>query len=414
MATFKAVVLSHQQKDDGSYSVKIRVTHNRKSKYIPTTLVAYKKDLTSKLQIKSNSALMFNCNKVIEPMVAALSHLGYKILEGMDVGDVVKYIESNKEPFRLDFFEFADEYVSKQSVGSQKVFRWILGVFERFLGERKCDINSINKRMIYDFMEYIESTPKMYCTRNGELRYSTKPKKAGSSQRSCISYLSSLFNAAKERYNDEDAEVINIPKSPFARIKLEKVQRKGPESLTLEEMQAVISYEGKLTCKQRLAIDLFIISFAFRGMNIADMYELKKPKREFTYYRKKTRRRRTDKAETRVVVPPCIDKYIARVTDGVDLIAKAYKGDDPYKFSSALSLCVVRTMPKIIGKKVSFYGARDTFATLARNVCKVDLSTVDECLVHSSKNLLMDAYVQKDWSILHDVQKSVIDLFSWK
>lgn len=414
MATFKAVVLPHQQKSDGSYNVKIRVTHNRKSKYIPTTLVAYKKDLTSKLQIKSNSALMFSCSKVIEPMVTALSHLGYAVLEDMDVSEVISYVEQKRKVFRLDFFEFADEYVSKQSEGSQKVYNWILGVFERFLGKRECDINDINKDMVYRLLSYIESVPKMVRSKEGGVVPSSKKRNVASSQKSCILYLATLHRAAKERYNDEDAGIINIPRSPFLKIKLEKVQSKGPDSLSVEEMQRVISYDGELTRKQRVAVDLFILSFAFRGMNIADLYELKKPKGEFTYYRKKTRTRRRDRAETRVLVPECLDKYISRVTDGEELISKAYKGNDPYRFTSNISSCITRAIQKILGRRVSFYAARDTFATLARNVCEVDSLVVDESLVHSSKVSLLDAYVQKDWSVIHKVQMSVISLFSWE
>ena len=38
MATFKAVVQQHQQRRDGKYPVSIRITHNRKSVYLPTGL----------------------------------------------------------------------------------------------------------------------------------------------------------------------------------------------------------------------------------------------------------------------------------------------------------------------------------------------------------------------------------------
>lgn len=36
MPTFKALILPHQKREDGSYNVKIRVTQNRQVKYIKT------------------------------------------------------------------------------------------------------------------------------------------------------------------------------------------------------------------------------------------------------------------------------------------------------------------------------------------------------------------------------------------
>jgi hypothetical protein len=53
MATFKAEVYAHQKRHDGTYSIKIRVTHNRRKKYITTTYYVNKDDLTRNLKIKN-------------------------------------------------------------------------------------------------------------------------------------------------------------------------------------------------------------------------------------------------------------------------------------------------------------------------------------------------------------------------
>ena len=45
MASFKAEVYKHQVRKDGTYSIKIRVIHNRKKKYIDTNLVVTKDDV---------------------------------------------------------------------------------------------------------------------------------------------------------------------------------------------------------------------------------------------------------------------------------------------------------------------------------------------------------------------------------
>ena len=40
MATFKAEVYAHQKRADGTYNIKIRVIHQQRKKYIPTTYYA--------------------------------------------------------------------------------------------------------------------------------------------------------------------------------------------------------------------------------------------------------------------------------------------------------------------------------------------------------------------------------------
>lgn len=413
MVTFKAVVLPHQQKEDGSYNVKIRVTHQRKSKYLPTTLVARKTDLTKSLKIKEYSSLRFKCNEEIKRLTDCISNIGYYNLSVMDVAQVVEYIKAYNAPFELDFFQFADSYISKLSEGNRKTYIREVNVLERFLGERRCPINSITKTTVRDLLDFISNEPKTLRNRYG-FSVSSTPKKALSSQQTCIMRLKTIFNAAREKYNDEDLGVILIPRRPFDGIKFSPVIRKGPASLTLEEMQSLISYNGELTKVQRMYLDLFILSFAFRGMNIADMYELKKPSESFVYYRKKTRQRRLDKAETRVLVPSYLNKYIERVSDGGYLIRRDFAKGNPYNFSTYCAKNMKNITKKIIGKECTMYAARDTFATSARNVCKFDAALVDESLVHTSKYKLIDAYVEKDWSVLHEVQTKVLSLFSWE
>ena len=53
MATFKAEVYAHQKRADGTWNIKIRVTHKKKKKYLSTPYYVYKEDLTITLKIKN-------------------------------------------------------------------------------------------------------------------------------------------------------------------------------------------------------------------------------------------------------------------------------------------------------------------------------------------------------------------------
>ena len=70
---------------------------------------------------------------------------------------------------------------------------------------------------------------------------------------------------------------------------------------------------------------------------------------------------------------------------------------------------------KTVGEKVGipdlkFYAARHSWATIARNDLKTDKSTIDEALNHIDKRLsVTDLYIKKDFSIINEVNKSVLD-----
>lgn len=417
MVTFKAVVLAHQKHTDDSYNVKIRVTHRRKSKYLSTTLTAYKTDLTKDLEIRRNSSLMFQCNRIIQQFTEAVSGIGYGTLDSMDVGDVCSYIDSRLKEganFKLDFFAFADEWMECKSKGTRVNYSTSVKRFERFLGKRECDINDITTDLVRRFVTWYEKTPRQYY-KKGEVKDSKVMKKGESSARDTVQRLATIHNAAKDIYNDEDEGIIRIPRSPFKKIKFGMVVHNSQETLTVEEIQklidAVPAYQS-----QRNTLDVFILSFVLMGMNTADLFEAKLPKgREIRYYRMKTRTRRPDRAEMRVLLPDCVKDRVARLSDGMDLIGKAIKGTDQARFSSHMSHNMRTVSKTITGKTFSMYSARHTWATLARNECGVDKATVDECLNHVTQDMrLADVYIRRDWERLWKVQKKVIDLFRWE
>lgn len=80
MATYKAVVSSHHKRKDGSYNIKIRVTHNRVSRWIPTNLYCTQAELTRTLKLKDGT-LIDSCNQLIKRMRRALSDIPPFVLE---------------------------------------------------------------------------------------------------------------------------------------------------------------------------------------------------------------------------------------------------------------------------------------------------------------------------------------------
>ena len=75
---------------------------------------------------------------------------------------------------------------------------------------------------------------------------------------------------------------------------------------------------------------------------------------------------------------------------------------------------------KEIGKEIgveglTFYAARHSWATIARSsAVGIDKATVHEALNHVDKEMrITDIYIDKDWTVIWDANKKVLDLFDW-
>lgn len=61
----------------------------------------------------------------------------------------------------------------------------------------------------------------------------------------------------------------------------------------------------------------------------------------------------------------------------------------------------------------TFYAARHSYATLARNKAKLEKATVDECLCHIGDYKMTDIYLEPDWEMLNEANLKVLELFRW-
>ena len=64
--------------------------------------------------------------------------------------------------------------------------------------------------------------------------------------------------------------------------------------------------------------------------------------------------------------------------------------------------------------RFTFYSCRHTWATIARSsACRIEKSLVNECLDHAGDLPLADTYIERDWQMLWDANKTVLDIFNW-
>lgn len=417
MATFKALVFSHQKHQDGTYNVKVRVTHNRKSRWLPTSLTAYKTDLTRDLKIKTNSGLADKCNLLIAQMRNTLSSLSPVDIDSMNVDQIVNRINkgmSTNAEFSLDFisycYEFIDKWVSQES---RKNYTSAVHAFERYVGPR-IEINEISKKTIVGFRDFLREEPKLTKSKGGGVKPSAVKKKGDVTPRNYIKCLSRMFESAKEMYNDEDENRYLIPKSPFNNINFERIIHTGQKNLGIDMIQRVISYSEPVPERVRLAIDLFIVSFALMGMNGADLIEAPLPQDGILiYFRKKTRERKADRSEMHVMIPDEISPILSRIADPEEkmLINPSLIHGTPFSFLSNMSTYLSDWSQKTFGERFSLNAARHSWPSIARSI-GVPKAVADECLTHASMKLA-DVYIDKDWNIFFAAQRKVLDIFTW-
>lgn len=410
MATFKAVVLSHHKKDDGTYNVKIRVTHKRKVRYLPTPFYIESSQMTRGLRIKDQSINDKIDEKIKELREACLS-IGF-ITNDMDVDQLVDALSIRAD--KMDFIQFAKGYVEElRKNGRTKTadsYSTAINSLSLFNKEKPLYFSLISKQYMYQY----------FCSLS---------KLAQNTRHNYIVAIKTIYNEAIKRLNDEDENIIIAKYGVFKLIDIPNIQANKSNVLTRRQMQAVIDspYDGNASYD--MAKDLYIFSFVCFGINYADIKRLEKSQYKdgiLTYIRKKTEARTSEPMEMKVEIPPIAQKII-----------KKYSGDKKYLFdfrglkrgsdcarrihAAFQNAGIEKKYDNYLAKaghikgKYTFYSARHTMASLARNECGVDFMVVHEMLNHAVPREFKttDTYIIKDYSNIWEANKKLLALFDW-
>ncbi len=416
--TIKPVIARRQQRPDGTYNVKIRVTYKRASRFLSTTITAPAKDVDKAGNLKGES--LNRGYKLISKFQGYLNELNWFLAESMTVDDVVKYIRRKGTAtgaFRLDFFEFAEkEMLPNMSEGTANTYKSALSSFRRYLGGNTIDINDITKTLLVNFALHVDNEPKVAGVKDGEIIFSKQPKKRGGQSSVYLNKLRAIFKEAAYRFNDEDADVVRIYRNPFNGVNLKIKTDVADIAQEPEVIQRLIDYPNAKK-HIRFSLDLYLLSFAFMGINPKDLFEAERVKSGvFIYNRAKVRERRKDKAEHHVKLDPRIMPIIERYKDPTG----------KRLFNFYLTFHSIRHLNERInyGLKVAaenlgiprftIQAARHSWASIAKSSrCGIDPATVDYSLVHASKLKLLDTYAKTDWQVLWDANQKVLDVFDW-
>ena len=421
MASLKPIIVPGSRRKDGTYLVYIRVYHNGAARRLPTTLVCTSADLTRSLKIKSADVLS-KADALVRRMRDTLAGVSPFDLEDHDVDWIVGKIRRGMQGsnFRLDFFEFADSFLDSKSVPTRRSYDTALNALAMYLGVRRLDINAISRQMLMDFREWTDRQPKGHWNRKtGRMEPVTKPKRPGLMAARHIGKLLHIYEAAKARYNDEDAGFIPIPKSPFTGVPRKMPPSIGQRNLGPHLMQRLI-YAAFRSISEPFPGDegvrVFVVGFALCGVNLADLYEAKAPAGGvWEYNRKKVRERRADRAYMRVTIPDEIKPLIASLQDGPRgwwLPALHRMAQTPDIATAKVNKGLARWCGDA-GVDVFTYGAgRHSWASISR-AAGVEKATGDDAMAHKGEYSVFDIYAEKAWNLIDDALREVVGLFNW-
>ena len=356
--------------EKGDYRVypdgRIRVTNDEKYFSIEDTLA----DLTRKMNAILKDSLGLTLSA--DDLYAAMTRKG-----GGDVR-------------AMNFFDFADDYLSKTEIKGKKNYVTMLNSLQRYnMGLRTLPFASVTFSFLQGYSLSLKGKPRAQSLYLGALRH--------------------IYKQACLMYNDDD----NTYLSPtlFDRFKVPRQKPKGQRALPVDVLREFFSFPVG-TGREELARDCCMLSLCLMGTNSVDLYNARTYRDgKLIYERTKTKDRRSDSARIEIdvhdIVKPLFEKY--RSTDGRHVFLFAERYADPQQFNRAINIGL-----KGIGKRMGvdglqFYQFRHSVASIARNELHYAKSDIDEMLNHVGGNRIADIYIKRDFSVINEINRRVIE-----
>lgn len=406
MATFKAVVQRHQQREDGKYPVSIRITSNRKSCYIPTGLYCSPAQISKKtFEIKDQFIIARTTKTISEWERLGLISIGADFNE-MSAKELKKILSTPRNGIDMVY-----EITQINSINplKRRKLTTLLSVL-REMGVTELKTTEFTSNFLRKFKEFLDKKA-IPVTKNGIIvgykHYAQNTK------RDYVSMLCQMFRELQRKYNTEFNTVISH--DPFINFENYKVAMTAKRSLSADRVRAFFSLPADIRSR-RETIDLMKLSFCLCGVNLIDIFAMEKSAwderaKRITYARHKTKDRSKTHSIVSVRVEPeiydIIERYKAPADSSMLFEFKGMKAD--YASTFKMYNRMTRLCEKYGFEPITPYWFRHTWATIARNDCDVSKDDIDLCLGHAGNNPMADVYIRPDWSKVDRANRKVLD-----
>lgn len=162
--------------------------------------------------------------------------------------------------------------------------------------------------------------------------------------------------------------------------------------------------------------DMFMLSFDLIDMNTADIFNvIAVINGRNDYMRAKTTGRRIDMTFISIKIEPEAQQLIEKYRDLTG--KKIFRFYEMYStskvFNSMLNVGLRQLVAKLkLAEDLRLYYARHSWATIARNVCRVSKDDVSLAMNHVDRaHAVTDISIKKDWDILDEANLKVLQFF---
>ena len=395
MATFKAVIKKGNKRSDGTWNVVIRFTHESKVRFFPTTMYVTKRDLTASFKIK-NANILDRCNDLIRVYRERVNELDLEFND-IDIDTIVSYLKQKKDNRGIPFTDFARAWMKKHTeIKGIKNYKTSLNAFCAFMGRDNVLCGEITVKTMKAFEESLKDRPR--------------------AQSLYPNSIKTIFNAAREYYNDEDNDIIRIRHSldRYKPVEQNVAEKRALDIETIRRLFALpydnIKVKGQ-SSRHDLALDCFRLSFCLMGMNSADLYSATNLVGEtIVYDRMKTKDRRSDRAEIHVDVQPHIMPVFLKYRGKGRVFNFCDRFSSMGSFNRAINLGLKEVGRELGIERLQFYAARHSVATIAVNGVKISKYVVNDMLNHSDPALkITELYIKKDFKAINEANVKVLD-----
>jgi len=396
MPSIKPVVRKDVLNSDNKANIKMRVSHNKKVRYIATPYYIDPKYMGSDGRTKNNyigqaklngalialereyNGIIAGCGTDIFSMSinSLISKLRGRTTHGSSFTAYMKYrIEQLKKEKR---FSYAESY------------QVTIDHLESWHGINEIAFNEITVGFLRDFEGHLKQVHKA--------RINT-----------CRIYLN---NIRAVFYHAIDSEIIKADVSPFRKFKIDQ-EKTAKRALDIADLKKMIKLRPSVTRQQQKALDIFFLSFYLVGINLKDLLYLYPDnlyKGRIQYKRFKTEREYSIKVfpqAKKIIDRYRGEKYLLNFMEKKEKISPGRLPEADHDILSQenklLKSIVKNNKLKF---KVTTYTARHSWATIAAQL-GVSRDTIAHALGHGI-DTMTDVYIDFDLEKVDQANKLVI------
>lgn len=402
MAHSTVVLDKRSPQKDGTYPIKLRITHkgefyiNLKISVLESQWreVVDQKDLKSKTGLVINHDLAARYNNFISSRKLEIDKKlldladSRKIL-AMDSAQLKGYITTDDTvPKDYLFKTHYDKYVAGLSrPNTVSSLKYTYSKIGKFCNANTLSFRNMNYEWIKEFDRFMELDGL------------------------CVNARGIYMRNIKAVFNDAiNCDHISLALYPFRKFRIQK-EATQKRSLSIEQLRQLMNCEcGETLQKYR---DFFMLMFYLRGINTIDLAAIK----EVVGGRIQYRRSKTGKLYDIEVLPPAME--IIKRYNGTSSLLSFYDNKTTYRNFSLKANSQIKRVCELLDQKdeqgniislfprISTYWARHTWATIAASL-DIPKETIAAALGHGG-NEVTDIYIRFDERKIDQANRKVVD-----